>query len=102
MNNKQNRKNFFQHLFINNNHWILVQIHNSIVPNSFCTIYDLKKPLTRTILNDIIQLLLFLTIVEHSLYKYASVMQQMNSSSQGLFKITYATNITFVIDPEKI
>jgi hypothetical protein len=58
--------------------------------------------LTRTLLNDIIQLLMFLTNVEHSLYKYASVMQQMDSSSWGLFKITYATNITFVIDPKKI
>jgi uncharacterized protein YneR len=33
-------KNSLQHLFINNNHWILVKIHTSNVPNLHCTIYD--------------------------------------------------------------
>jgi hypothetical protein len=32
--------------------------------------------------------------------KYANVMQQINSSSCGLFTIPYATNITFEIDPK--
>jgi hypothetical protein len=33
-------KNSLQHLFINNNHWILIKIQTSTVPNSHCTIYD--------------------------------------------------------------
>jgi hypothetical protein len=65
-------KNSLQHLFINNNHWILVRIHTSM-PNSHCMIYDSNKPLTRELPNDIIQLLKNLTIVEHLLYKYANV-----------------------------
>jgi hypothetical protein len=41
-----------------------------------------------------------LTNVEQLLKKCANVMQQTNSSSSGLFTITYATNITFGIDPK--
>jgi hypothetical protein len=62
--------------------------------------YDSKIPLTNALANDAIQLFLKLTNIEQISYKYASVMQQINSSSCGLFTIAYATNITFGIDPE--
>jgi hypothetical protein len=81
-----------QHVFINNNHWILVKIYISIF-YSYCTIYDSKIPLTNALANDVIQLFFKLTNVEQLLYKYASVMQQINSSSCGIFTISYATNI---------
>jgi hypothetical protein len=71
------------------------------MPNSHCAIYDFKKPLTKTLPNDIIQLLKKLTNVECLLYKYANVMQQIDSSSCGLFAIAYAINIAFGIDPKK-
>ncbi len=51
--------------------------------------------------NDIIQLFKKLTIVKQLLLKYANVMQQIDSSSCGLFTITYAINIAFGIDPKK-
>ncbi len=35
------------------------------------------------------------------LYSYANVMQQLDSSSCGLFTIAYATNITFELNLEK-
>jgi hypothetical protein len=69
--------------------------------NSHCTIYDSNKPLTRTLPNDIMQLLKKLEIFEHLLYKYANVIQQMDNSMCGIFTISYATYITFGIDPEK-
>jgi uncharacterized membrane protein YpjA len=90
----------FQHVFINNNHWILVKIYISI-PYSHCAIYDSKIPLTNALANDVIQLFFKLTNVEQLLYKYASVMQQINSSSCGLFTIAYATYIAFGIYPKK-
>jgi hypothetical protein len=71
------------------------------MPNSRCTIYDSNKPLTRTLPNDIIQLFKKLTNVEHLLYKYANVIQQMDNSTCGIFTISYATNIAFGIDLEK-
>jgi hypothetical protein len=48
-------QNSFQHIFINNNHWILVKLHTSI-PNLHCTIYDSNQFMTRTLPNDIVQL----------------------------------------------
>ncbi len=61
----------------------------------------LKILLIKTLPNDIIQLFKKLTIVKQLLFKYANVMQQIDSSSCGLFTITYAINITFGIDPKK-
>ncbi len=89
-----------EHVFINNNHWILVKIYISI-PYSHCIVYDSKIPLTNALANDVMQLFLKLTNAEQLLYKYASVMQQINSSLCGLFTIAYATNIAFGIDPKK-
>jgi len=45
----------FQHVFINNNHWILIKI-NTFALDSHCTIYYSKILLTKILLNDIIQL----------------------------------------------
>jgi len=64
-------------------------------------VYDSKIPLTNALANDVMQLFLKLTNAEQLLYKYASVMQQINSSSCSLFTIAYATNIAFGIDPKK-
>jgi hypothetical protein len=51
--------------------------------------------------NDTIQLLTNIINVKHFLYSYANVMQQLDGSSCGLFTITYATNITFELNPEQ-
>jgi hypothetical protein len=61
----------------------------------------IKKPLTKTLPNDIIQLYFILISVEQLLNKYANFMQQINSSSCGFFTITYAIVIAFGIDPKK-
>jgi hypothetical protein len=90
----------FQHVFINNNHCILIKI-NTFALDSHCKIYYSKIPLTKILFNDIIQLFSKLTNVEQLLYKYANVMQQIDSSSCALFTISYATNITFGIDTKK-
>ncbi len=49
-----------QHVFINNNHWILVQIHAN-------------TPRMKNLPNDTIQLLTKIINVEHLLYTYANV-----------------------------
>jgi hypothetical protein len=49
--------------------------------------YDSNQPMTRTLPNDIIQLLKKLTNIEQLLYRYANVMQQIDNSSCGLFII---------------
>jgi hypothetical protein len=92
--------NCFQHIFINNNHWILVKIHASTL-NLHCVIYDSNRSTTKKLLNDTIQLLTNITNVKHLLYSYANVMQQSNSSSCGLFTITYATDITLELNFKK-
>jgi hypothetical protein len=48
--------NCLQHVFINNNHWILVQIHTSRL-NLHCTIYDSSKLTTKKLQTNTIQLL---------------------------------------------
>ncbi len=78
----------FQHVFINNNHWILIKI-NTFALDSHCTIYYSKIPLTQILLHETIQLFFKLTNVEELLYKYANVMQQIDSSSHCLFIIMY-------------
>jgi hypothetical protein len=50
--------------------------------------------------NDTIQLLTNIINVKHLLYSYANVMQQLDNSSCELFSITYATNITFELNPK--
>jgi hypothetical protein len=87
----------FQHVFINNNHWILIKI-NTFALDSHCTIYYSKIPLTQILLHGTIQLFFKLTNVEELLHKYANVMQQIDSSSCGFFTILYGRNITFGID----
>jgi hypothetical protein len=91
--------NCFQHIFINNNHWILVKIQASTL-NLHYTVYDSNRPTMKKIPNDIIQLLTNIINVRHLLYSYANVMQQLDNSSCGLFTITYATNITFELNPK--
>jgi hypothetical protein len=46
-----------QHIFINNNHWILVQIHASTLDLHY-TIYYSNTPTTKKLSNDTIQLLM--------------------------------------------
>jgi hypothetical protein len=64
--------NCLQHIFINNNHWILVKIHASTL-NLHYTIYDSNK-LTKKLPNDTIQLLTNIINVKNLLYSYANVM----------------------------
>jgi hypothetical protein len=94
-------KKWFQHIFINNNHKILVKIHMSTL-NLCCTIYDSHMPITKTLLSNIVQLLCKLIHVNNLLYTYVNVMQQIdNSSCPCVFTIAYATNIAFGFDREK-
>jgi hypothetical protein len=60
----------------------------------------IKKPLTKKLFNDIKKNYFILISVEQLLYKYANVMQQIDSSSCGFFTITYAIDIAFGIDPK--
>jgi len=46
-------QNSLQHIFINNNHYILVKIHTSIL-NLHCAIYDSEQLMIKTLPNDII------------------------------------------------
>jgi len=92
--------NYFQHIFIHNNHFILIKIHASTL-NIHCTIYDSNILTTKKLPNDTIQLLTNIINVKHLLYSYANVMQQPNNSSCGLLTITYVTNITFELNLEK-
>jgi hypothetical protein len=59
--------NYFQHIFINNIHWILVKIHTSTL-NLNCTIYDSNILTTKKLPNDTIQLLINIINVKHLLY----------------------------------
>jgi len=92
--------NCFQHIFINNNHWILVKMQASTI-NLHYTIYDSNRPIIKKLSNDTIQLLTKITNVRHLLYSYANVMRQQENSSRGLFIIAYAINITFELNPKK-
>ncbi len=92
--------NYFQHIFINNNHWILVQIHESTL-DLHCTIYDSNKLTMKKLPNNTIQLLINIINVKHLQYSYANVVQPSNNSSCGLLTITYAIDITFVLNPKK-
>jgi hypothetical protein len=83
--------NCLQHIFIHNNHWILIKIHASTL-NLHCTIYDSNRLTTKKLPNDTIQLLTNSINVKHLLYSYANVMQQPNNSSCGLLTVTYVTN----------
>ncbi len=93
-------KKYLQHIFINNNHWILVKIH-MLIPNLHCIIYDSLMPMMKKLHTDTIQLLCKFINVNNLLYTYANVMQQIDNSSCGVFTITYATNIMFGFDPKK-
>jgi hypothetical protein len=93
-------KKCLQHIFINNNHWILVKIHMS-TPNLHYKIYDSHMPMMKKLLGNTIQLLCKLINVNKLLYTNANVMQQIDNSSCCVFTIAYATDIAFVFDPEK-
>ncbi len=51
--------------------------------------------------NDIVQLLTKIINVEHLLYTYPNVMQQLYGSSCGLFTITYVIDIAFILSLEQ-
>jgi hypothetical protein len=93
--------NCFQHIFINNNHWILVKIRASTL-NIHYTIYDSNKLTMKKLPNDTIQLLTNIINVKHLLYSYVNVMQQRDSASCELFIIACAIDITFELNPKKI
>ncbi len=92
--------NCLQHVFINNNHWILVQMH-AFTLDLHCIIYDSNKSTTRKLPNDTIQLLTNIINVKHLLYSYVNVMQQLDNSSCKIFTIAYAINITFGLNLEQ-
>ncbi len=46
-------KKCLQHIFINNNHWILVKFHMS-TPILHCTTNNSHMPMTKKLLNDIV------------------------------------------------
>jgi hypothetical protein len=71
------------------------------IVNLHYTIYDSNRLIMKKSPNDTIQLLTKITNVRHLLYSYANVMQQLDNSSCGPFIITYATNITFELNPKK-
>jgi len=58
--------------------------------------------LIKNLSNDIIWLFKKSKIVKNLLFKYANVMQQVESSSCSLFTIMHAINAAFGIDPKKI
>jgi hypothetical protein len=85
--------NCFQHIFINKNHWILVQMHASTLDLHYI-IYDSNRPTTINFLsNGTIQLLINIITVKHLLYSYANAMQHLNNSC-GIFTITYVADMT--------
>jgi hypothetical protein len=71
-------KKCFQHIFINNNHWILIKIH-MLTPNLHYTIYNSHMPMKLFFTNNTIQLLCKLINVNNLLYTYANVMQQIDN-----------------------
>ncbi len=93
-------KKGFQHIFINNDHWILVKVHMS-TPNLHYKMYDSHMPIMKKLPSDTIQSLCKLMNVKNLLYTNANVMQQLDNSSCGVFTIAYTTNIAFGFDPEK-
>jgi hypothetical protein len=66
--------NCLQHVFINNNHWILIKMHASS-PNMHCTIYDSNALMMKKLSHDTIWLSTNVINVKHLLYKYANVVQ---------------------------
>jgi hypothetical protein len=94
-------KKCFQHIFINNNHWILIKIH-MIIPNLHCTIYDSHMPKMKKLPSNTILLLCKLINVNNLLYTYANVIQQLDNSSCDVFTRAYATDIAFGFDLKKI
>jgi len=93
-------KKCLQHIFINNDHWILVKIHMS-TPNLHYKIYDSHMPMMKKLPSDTIQLLCKLIHVNNLLYTNANVMQQIDNWSCNVFTIAYVTNIAFGFDAEK-
>jgi hypothetical protein len=59
----------------------------------------IKKTNDHKLPKDTLQLRKNLTNVEQLLYRYANVMQQINSSSCDFFTIACITNIAFGIEP---
>jgi hypothetical protein len=66
-------KKILQHIFINNDHWILVKIHMSTL-NLHCMIYDSHMSMMKKLFNDTIQLLCKLINVNNLLYTYVNGM----------------------------
>ncbi len=93
-------KKCLQHIFTNNDHWILVKLHMS-TPNLHYKIYDSHMPMMKKLPSDTIQLLCKLINVNNLLYTNANVIQKIDNSSCGVFTIAYATDIAFEFDPEK-
>jgi hypothetical protein len=93
-------KKCLQHIFINNDHWILVKIHMS-TPNLHYKIYDSHMPMMKKLPSDTIQLLCKLINANNLSYTNANVMQQIDNSSCNVFTIAYAADIAFGFDPEK-
>jgi len=93
-------KKCFQHIIINNDHWILIKIHMS-TPNLHYMIYNSHMSMTKKLPNNTIQLLCKLINVNNLLYTYANVMQQIDNSSCDAFTIAYAIDIAFGFDFEK-
>ncbi len=67
--------NCLQHLFINNNNWILIKMH-AFSPNMHCTIYDSSAPMMKKLPHDTIRLSTNIMNAKLLLYKYVNVMQQ--------------------------
>jgi hypothetical protein len=55
----------------------------------------------KNLLDDIVQLLIKIINVKHLLYMYANAMQHLDGLSCKIFKITYATDITFGLNLEQ-
>jgi hypothetical protein len=92
--------NCFQHVFINNNHWILIKIHASI-PNYIALIIWFRYIHNEKISYDTIQLLTNIINIEHLLYTYVNMMQQIDDSFSDFFTIIYVTDIAFGLNLEQ-
>jgi hypothetical protein len=97
--NKSVTRPCLQQLFVRGNHWALALMKPQ---QSYCTLYDSARHLSRHGFTKHIVLLQRAINVEETRMEWAKVQQQSDGSSCGLYAIAYAVDIANDIDPKGV
>jgi hypothetical protein len=97
--NKSVTRPCLQQLFVRGNYWALALMNPH---QSYCTLYDSARHLSRHGFVKHIVLLQRAIDVEETCMEWAEVQQQSDGSSCGLYAIVYAVDIANDIDPKAV